>query len=112
MFICLPIHGPSQAPATMPGVSKSAMRHCTAWCRWWARTEDTEVNKIVASEVAIAMCNTSSGAIWRAVKIIAMKGTKIMPPPMPSKPARKPPHAPISSNCAIKPAAINRSASA
>ncbi len=56
---------------------------------------------MVASEVAIAMCTTSASGTPRAVSTMVMKGTRIMPPPMPSRPAAKPPKAPMASRARI-----------
>ena len=107
--ICLPIQGPIQEPIRMPGASSFTTGHRTAPCWWWARTEDREVNRMVASEVAIAMWMVSSGAKPRAVKIIVMKGTSTMPPPMPSSPAAKPPKVPIASSARIRVRSISAS---
>ena len=49
---------PSAAPARIPGASKRATGHSTA-PRWWcARTDDSEVKQMVASDVATAILTT------------------------------------------------------
>jgi hypothetical protein len=63
---------------------------------------------MVASAVAIAMCTTTSCGKPRAVKIIVMKGTSTMPPPMPSRPAANPPALPITSSARISNQSIRR----
>ena len=60
---------------------------------------DSDVNMMVASAVASAVCTSRSGATMpSASKIITRKGTSTIPPPTPSRPARKPPPHPISSS--------------
>jgi hypothetical protein len=64
---------------------------------------ESEVKSIVASDVAIAirrLCSASRPC-WR--NKASTKGTMIMPPPMPSKPDKKPVQAPKSS----KPATVS-----
>ena len=95
---CWPIQGPIQEPSTIPGAMATTTGQRTAPCRWCARTEDSEVNRIVPSEVAMAMCTTLSGGKPWAANIMVTKGTSTMPPPTPSKPAAKPPPTPISSS--------------
>ena len=55
---------------------------------------------MVARQVAMAMCTIRHGGNCSDVKIIVMKGTRIMPPPMPSRPAAKPPKTPIAHRAA------------
>jgi hypothetical protein len=66
------------------------MSQRTAPRLWCARTLAMEVNMIVAIEVAIAILTDKSGATPRWAMMKVRKGTSNMPPPMPSKPAKKP----------------------
>ncbi len=81
---------PAMLPITMPGASRLTMSQRTAPRLWCARTLDTDVKMMVAMEVAIAIFTASSGPRPRWPRIRVMKGTMIIPPPMPSSPARKP----------------------
>ena len=58
---------------------------------------------IVAIEVAIAILMASPGAKPLCVRMKVMNGTCIMPPPTPSRPARKPVHRPSATRCAASP---------
>ncbi|MDT4878681.1 hypothetical protein FQZ97_1142960 [compost metagenome] len=70
--------------------------------RWWcARTLEMEVKMMVAMEVAMAILIARSGVTPRPERITVMKGTMIMPPPMPSRPARKPVHRPRATSSAM-----------
>ena len=42
-------------PTRMPGASASTMPQRTAPRLWWARTEESEVNRMVAIDVAMAI---------------------------------------------------------
>jgi hypothetical protein len=53
---------------------------------------------MVANEVATAILTMCSGGKPLLVKMKVMKGTINMPPPMPSKPAKKPVQSPRMSN--------------
>ena len=91
----------SAAPSTMPGARRLTMSQRTA-PRWWcARTLEMEVKMMVAMEVAMAILIDRSGATPRPERITVMKGTMIMPPPMPSRPARKPVHRPRATSSAM-----------
>ena len=92
----------SRPPSRMPGASRATRSQRTAPRRWWARTLAIEVNRIVAIEVAMAIFTASAPSTPRLVKITVRKGTINMPPPMPSKPARKPVQAPSSSNSSTR----------
>ena len=85
----------ASAPMTMPGAIARATRQSTAWCLWWARTLEIDVNTMVAIEVASARCIMCSAGNPLAVNTNTSIGTMIMPPPMPSRPARKPTDSPI-----------------
>ena len=74
----------------MPGDSRLTMSQRTAPRLWCARTLESEVKMMVAIEVAIAIFTARSDATPRWPRMIVMKGTISMPPPMPSRPARKP----------------------
>ena len=78
------------APITMPGASSLTMSQRTAPRLWWARTLESDVKMMVAIEVAIAILTARSGDTPRPLRMMVRKGTMIMPPPMPSRPARKP----------------------
>ena len=51
---------PSSPPSTMPGPSRRTTSQRTAPRRWWARTLEIEVNRMVAIEVAIAILTASA----------------------------------------------------
>ena len=57
---------------------------------------------MVAIEVAIAILMASGVATAREVRMAVMNGTMIMPPPMPSRPARKPVHKPSAASARIR----------
>ena len=77
-------------PSTMPGANEAATDHSTAPRAWCARTEEMEVMQMVASDVATAILITCSAGACLASSSQAMAGTMIMPPPMPSNPAKNP----------------------
>ena len=82
----------------MPGASSQTTRQSTA-PRWsCARTDDTEVKRIVASDVAIAMWRMYSAGKPCQVNSAVRNGTISMPPPMPSSPAANPVQAPSSTS--------------
>ena len=78
------------------------MSQRTAPRLWCARTLEMEVNTMVAMEVAMAILTARSADTPRPVRIKVMNGTSNMPPPMPSKPARKPVHRPSKASSAIR----------
>ena len=67
----------------------------TAPWRSWVRRLAKEPASIAASEVPMAMCITYCGAKPWCVYMSASDETMMMPPPMPSSPAKKPTTAPI-----------------
>ena len=75
-------------PRTMPGASRLTMSQRTAPAVM-GRTLEMEVKMMVAMEVAIAIFTARSGP-RRVDRMMVMNGTISMPPPMPSRPARKP----------------------
>ena len=77
------------------------MSQRTAPRLWCARTLETEVNTMVAIDVAMAILTARSGGTPRADMMSVMKGTISMPPPMPSNPARKPVPSPSATNSTI-----------
>jgi len=77
-------------PSTMPGAKPLTKSQRTAPRLWWARTLEMDVKMMVAMEVAIAILTARSALTPLLDKRMVRKGTMIMPPPMPSKPARKP----------------------
>ncbi len=81
---------PTSEPSRMPGANIHTTGHRTAPRFWCARTEDSEVKQIVASEVATATFTVNSAGKPLDVRMSVMKGTISIPPPMPSRPARKP----------------------
>jgi len=85
----------SRVPMTMPGPMRRTSVQSTPPSPWCARTLELEVNTIDAMPVPRARCTTWSGASCWAVNIAASNGTSVMPPPMPSSPARKPMAAPV-----------------
>ena len=91
----------TMAPSTMPGASSLTMSQRTAPFLWCARTLLTEVKMMVAMEVAMAIFTASPGATPRAPRMADRKGTMIMPPPMPSRPARKPVASPSKASSTI-----------
>jgi hypothetical protein len=82
-------------PASMPGASARAIRQSTAPCAWCARMLERDVKTMVAIDVPSATCNRCSGGRRCAVKTKTSIGTLSAPPPIPSKPARKPAIKPI-----------------
>ena len=88
-------------PITMPGASRLTMSQRTA-PRWWcARTLDRDVKMMVAMEVAIAIFTARSAETPRLARMMVMNGTISMPPPMPSRPARKPVPTPSTASSTI-----------
>jgi uncharacterized membrane protein YfcA len=77
-------------PTTMPGAKPRTMSQRTAPLRWCARTLEMDVKTMVAMDVAMAILTAISGAAPRALMISVRKGTITMPPPIPSRPAKKP----------------------
>ena len=77
-------------PNRMPGLSPLTRSQRTLPRLWWARTLEIEVKSMVAMEVAMAILTAKLSPTPRWVNATVMKGTMIMPPPMPSRPARKP----------------------
>src|SRR5690606_36759164 len=61
-----------------------------------ARMLEIEVKRMVAIEVAMAVCTMMASGMLTMGNSMIMKGTSSMPPPMPSRPAAKPPKAPSS----------------
>jgi hypothetical protein len=85
----------SSAPIAIPGASCRTMAQSTA-PRWWcARTLALEVKMIEAIAVPRARCTVCSAARACAANSADRIGTSVMPPPMPSRPARKPTKAPV-----------------
>lgn len=72
----------------------ATMGQRTAPRLWCARMLDSEVNRMVAIEVAMAIFTAMSPGTPRWLMMMVMKGTSTMPPPMPSSPAMKPPKVP------------------
>ncbi len=67
----------------------------TAPWLWCVRRLATAVKMIVAIDVPSARCNTSPGGnCGCAANIMVSAGTMTRPPPMPSRPAKKPENAP------------------
>ena len=92
----------NRPPATMPGASLRTRSQRTA-PRWWcARTLATLVNRMVAMAVATAIFSARPGSTPRLLKITLRKGTISMPPPMPSRPARKPVQQPSNSSSSTR----------
>ena len=52
---------PIRVPATMPGANPRTKRHSTEPRRAWDRALDTDVNRMLDSEVATATCMATSG---------------------------------------------------
>jgi len=65
-----------------------------------------EVKMMVAIEVAMAILMDRSTDTPRWLRMAVMKGTMIMPPPMPNKPAKNPVQRPKRASCAIKTGSI------
>ncbi|XQU68499.1 hypothetical protein OJJOAM_001230 [Cupriavidus sp. H18C1] len=93
---------PIMPPSRMPGASASTIFQRTAPCLWWARTDDSEVNRMVDIEVAIAIWTIASSGKASQLKVSVRNGTIIMPPPTPSSPAQKPVNAPSSNSAGIR----------
>ena len=92
----LEIFVPISAPTRIPGAIAPTTFHITAPRLWCARTDDNEVNMIVARDVAIATCTICASGIPTDPKSIVRNGVMIMPPPIPNRPARKPVQLPSS----------------
>jgi len=88
----------SQAPPREPknklGLLRANRGQLTEPRRWWACAEETEVAKMVASEVATAICVAMSLPTPCMPKRRRREGTIIKPPPMPNMPAIRPTRAP------------------
>ena len=82
----------------MPGASERTMSQRTAPRLWWARTLESEVNTMVAMDVAMATLTATSACTPRELNMAVRNGTITMPPPMPSNPAKKPEPSPKASN--------------
>ena len=80
----------TRLPNTMPGASRFTMSQRTAPRLWWAYTLESDVNMIVAIDVAIAILTVRSDATPCLPRMKVINGTISMPPPIPSSPARKP----------------------
>ncbi len=80
----------TRLPSTMPGASRFTMSQRTAPRLWWAYTLESDVNMIVAIDVAIAILTVRSEATPCLPRMKVINGTISMPPPIPSSPARKP----------------------
>ena len=85
----------SSVPITIAGPRRRTSDQSTPPRRWCVRTLALEVNMIDAMPVPRARCTVWSGANCCAANIAASTGTSVMPPPMPSRPARKPTKAPV-----------------
>ena len=92
----------ARLPSTMPGARRCTRSQRTAPRWWWARTLEREVNTMVAMEVAIAILTARPGSTPCLLRMWVRKGTSTMPPPMPSRPARKPVPRPSRASSAIK----------
>jgi hypothetical protein len=90
--------GPASDPTMIPGARAATTGQRIARWRWCSRIDASEVKRIVAVAVATAMCTTCSGAKPCRAKTNVRSGTIVMPPPRPSKPARKPTIAPSARN--------------
>ena len=88
----------AKPPSTMPGARPLTMSQRTAPFLWCARTLLIEVKMMVAIDVAMAILTDSPALTPRAARMAEMKGTMTMPPPTPSKPARKPAPRPSSAS--------------
>ena len=82
-------------PRTMPGASPLTRSQRIAPRFWWARTLETEVNTMVAIDVAMAILMASSETTPCLERMAVMNGTMIIPPPIPKRPAKKPVASPI-----------------
>ena len=88
-------------PTTMPGARRLTMSQRTAPRLWCARTLERDVKMIVAMDVAMAIFTDRSGETPRLARMMVMNGTISMPPPMPSRPARKPVPTPSTASSTI-----------
>lgn len=85
---------PPKVPMMMPGAILTMRGQLTAPCRWWLRALEAAVKTIVAMPVPSARCTTEAGENCFAAKMKARIGTIAAPPPMPSRPLKKPTNAP------------------
>ena len=79
------------APSTTGTAQRRTMRHSTCRALTWAAAADSEVKTMQAREVATAaavLCANGNSPLQSKRMIRA--GTMTMPPPMPSRPPRKP----------------------
>ena len=74
----------------MPGATHPTTGQMTPPRAWCARTEDTDVKMMVASDVAMAVCTMCSSGTPVLTSSMVRKGVRIMPPPMPKSPAKNP----------------------
>ena len=80
----------SSVPVAMGGARRLTTPQSTEPSLWCSRTLAEPVNSTPAIAVPSARCITCSGAICWAVNRAARMGTSVIPPPMPSSPAKKP----------------------
>jgi hypothetical protein len=85
----------SSVPVTIAGPMRRTSDQSTPPRRWCVRTLALAVNMIDAMPVPRARWTVWSGATCCAENMAASTGTSVMPPPMPSSPARKPTKAPV-----------------
>ncbi|MCY1546429.1 hypothetical protein D9M68_824250 [compost metagenome] len=91
---CLASRPPTTPPTRMPGVMPRTMDQSTLPLAWCVRALEMEVNTMVVSEVPSARCSRVLEAKPWASNSQVSRGTYNMPPPMPSRPAAKPPAMP------------------
>jgi hypothetical protein len=84
------ITAPTTTPEKSPGIMVRTSAQSTAPWRSWVRKLESDPPMIAASEVPIARRITDSGGKPWAVNMSASVETMMMPPPMPSSPAKKP----------------------
>ena len=79
----------------MPGATEKTTRHRTAPRLLCAYIDERDVKTMVPKDVAMATCTTTLSPIPVYGSKNVKKGVRIIPPPMPSRPAKNPTKTPI-----------------
>ena len=98
----------ASAPATSVGRPDTAVPNTTSecpvsWASTWAKAPwSTTLTVVCRARARSPTAWVIASGTSREVSTMVMKGTRIMPPPMPSRPAAKPPKQPMPSKARIR----------